>query len=161
MVNLIERNTYLKSQILNVIRLQSEDFDSIKKNTTFLNHFNLQSSGHEVGIAYLLTKILKRGYFKSKEDQVLPELDIKNSYVGVCVEVKNNLSYNDLTKEDFKFSFSHIKDVESLKKAIIDRYSSSMPNLSKEEILSLGISLTKLKIIGKLSKDHTTSQKDL
>ena len=60
-----------------------------------------------------------------------------------------------------KFSFSHIKDVESLKKAIIDRYSSSMPNLSKEEILSLGISLTKLKIIGKLSKDHTTSQKDL
>jgi hypothetical protein len=134
------------------IRIQKKDFEYFEKNKLpkYLNHFNLQICGHETGKIYLLPKILKQGYFISKEKEKLPKLDYNESIVGLCIEVKENLKYEDLTKLDFKYSFPNIQNITSLKQEILYRYQQSLPNLSEEEILSLGISFTKLKILGKL-----------
>lgn len=64
-----------------------------------------------------------------------------------CISAKNHIPYEELTKGDFKYSFRNIKNVKDLKSEILKRYSVSLPNLSKDKLLSLGVSLTELKII--------------
>ena len=140
------------NSVTNAIRFQAKDFEKINTDLDHLTHFNLQVSNHKVGTAYLLLKILKRGYYKSCDDEVNPILDYNFFYVGKCVSVKENLSYEELKKEDFEFSFEHIKTIEELKKEILYRYSYSMPNLSENEIFNLGISMTKLEILGVCKK---------
>lgn len=138
--------------IKNLIRLQKKDFASIKSQK-IITHFNLEKSNHEINMVYLLPKILSSGYYISESDFLEPELDFENCYVAKCLEVRENLSYDDLSEKDFQYSFENIKNIETLKKEILFRYSKSLPNLSKEEILNLGISLTKLEILGKLKNE--------
>jgi hypothetical protein len=129
-----------------VIRIQKYDYPHFPKKKYF-SHFNLQYCGHVVGSIYVLPEIVRPGYFINENKQKLPLLEFSGKLVGECVEVRNNLSYEDLSEEDFEYSFEHIKNTESLKKAMVRRYSISMPKLSAKEILEMGISLTKLKII--------------
>lgn len=132
-----------------VIRIQSYDYPFFPKSEYFA-HFNLQHCSHTVGSVYALPEIIRPGYYISDSEQKLPLLVFAGKHIGECVEVRNNLSYDDLPEEDFEYSFEHIKNVETLKKAIIRRYSVSMPKLSVEEITGLGISFTKLRIIRRM-----------
>ena len=151
-ITIFEENTFMKNNGFDgVIRIQQKEFENINSKNKFYTHFNLQKSQHKVEEIYLLPKIVTRGYFKSDVDYKLPILDFENCYIGKCVEVKENVNYEKLKKEDFEFAMKHIIDISSLKKAIVERYSYSMPNLSKEEIISKGVSLTKLEIIGKFN----------
>ncbi|MFQ5475121.1 MAG: hypothetical protein ACE5DM_04760 [Candidatus Nanoarchaeia archaeon] len=128
------------------IRLRKEDFDSLPKDRKYLTHFNLQCANHLVGKVYALPLIVKHGHFR--EDKELPPvLSFKNCPVAECTEVRQNVPYDDLTEDDFKNSFPTIKNVDQLKKAILKRYIESMPELSEEKILSMGVAITKLKII--------------
>jgi len=132
-----------------IIRIQSCDYPHFPKSEYF-THFNLQFCGHEVGATYALPEIVRSGYFISENGQKLPLLAFSDKYIGECIEVRNNLSYNDLSEADFKYSFDHIKNVELLRETIVRRYSVSLPKFSPEEILRLGVSLTRLRIIGKI-----------
>jgi len=139
-----------KNDLSDIIRIQKEDFVFFKTNPKLLTHFNLQFTGHQVGNIYALSLIVKPGFFDGKEE-VQPLLSFEDVPIAECIEVRNNLNYDDLKQEDFKHSFPNIKNVEHLKKVIVKRYSQSMPNLSKEKILSLGVAITKLKMIKKVT----------
>ena len=145
-----DRKKYLKEnvgpEISGVIRIHDDEYKNIDREKEFLTHFNLQVSHHKVGNIYILPRILKSGFF-TEEKEKLPNLSFKNVIKGECVEVREYLKYEELEKNDFEFSFENIKNSEELEKIIYERYSKSMPNLSKKEILDLGVSLTKLRIL--------------
>ena len=130
---------YEKNKISGLIRIEKNDFVYLK-DMNFLTHFNLQYTDHKVGEYYCLVKILKKGKFTSK-NEILPLLT-KSGFLAECIEVKNNVLYQNI---DFSFSFPTIKSIEELKKAISKRYSKSMPEI--KNLLSLGVGITKLKII--------------
>ena len=131
-----------------LIKIPKEDYEKINKNLGFFTHFNLENSNHKKGKTYLLAKIIEKGYYKSKEDYKLPVLSLDNVLVCKCIDVKEKLKYSSLKSENFKYSLKNIKNVDDLKLKIIKTYSKSLPNISKEEIISRGISKTDLKIIG-------------
>ena len=140
---------FRKLNIQGVIRLQKQDFAHLSSSKNYLTHFNLQRVDFKRGERFALALIVKPGFFDGKKE-VLPVMSFKNAVLAECVNVRNNVPYDKLTKEDFKYSFKHIKNVPELKKAILRRYKKSVPHLSKEQILSLGVSITKLKILNYL-----------
>ena len=138
-----------KNEIDGIIRIRREDFIFFETNPKFLTHFNLQSTSHKKGKIYALPLIVKQGFFDGKKE-VSPILSFENNFIAECLEVKNNIRYKDLKQEDFKDSFPSIQNITQLKKVIVKRYSKSIPNLSQQKILSMGIAITKLKIIKKI-----------
>ncbi len=132
-----------------IIRITHNEFDYLEeKEFTNLTHFNLQVSSHKKGEKYLLIKILKHGHLDNNTNsEELPLLDISNPQLYECEGCIENVTYAQLEKMEniFKNSFPDIQSIEDLKKVIVERYSSSMSYLTKEEILELGISITKLK----------------
>ena len=124
----------------------SSDFILIKKNMTRLTHFNIQYTDHIQGRNYLIVKIAKQGYFDGVINRE-PILDSNNFIFSKCLSVKNNIDYADLKKKVFKHSFSNIKSVNTLKKAIKRRYKKTLVHLSDVKKLSMGVGLTELKII--------------
>lgn len=129
-----------------IIRISESEYCFIDMKKKYLDHFNLQICGHEVGKIYSLPRILKHGYFTEEKEQ-LPDLLFDKTILGKCVLVKQNLSFNELGNFDFNYSFQHIKSINALKTAILKRYKQSMPKLSDDDILKLGVSLTRLEII--------------
>ena len=143
--NLNEDEFFKKNNIRGIIRINKEDYNSLKPYTKYLTHFNLQFCTHKKGEIYALPSIVKKGYFTSKEE-VLPLLSFENCLTAECIDVKNNIKYKDLTKKDFEHSFKHIKNIKDLKSEIIKRYSISLPHITPNKLISLGVSITKLKI---------------
>ncbi len=135
-----------KVRIDGIIRIKNEEYISINRDEKYLTHFNLQVSHHKVGFIYALPRIIKSGYFTQKEER-LPDLSFDNIVIAECVQVKEYLKYEELNESHFKYSFKTIKNTKELQKVILSRYCKSMPELTKKEILSLGVSMTKLKII--------------
>jgi|TARA_B110000438_G_C15772042_1_gene632347 hypothetical protein len=134
-----------KYKIHEIIQILPSDFKLIKKMRIF-THFNIQDSVHKPGKKYLLIKIHKRGSFDGKiYKQAI--LENNNFILTECTFSKNNIKYSDLNKYVFKYSLSNIKSIKDLKKAIKRRYKKSLIHLSNKEKLSLGIAITKLKII--------------
>lgn len=149
----VSRKTFFEKHFVDkMLRLRQEEFENIREGVFYFTHFNLQYTDHFVGEVFALPLIVTPGYYNSKTE-VLPILCFEDCFVGKCVGVRNNIVYDDLCEEDFKFSVAHIKTVEQLKKAILNRYSQSMPELSTEKIISLGVAITTLKLIG-LFKDR-------
>ena len=147
-VKVKKQDLFKKYDVDCIIKLPRGDFSHLKKVKSFLTHFNLQKTNHSKGYKYALALIIKPGFFDGKK-QVLPVLSFENVVVAECLSVRNNVSYDKLIPKDFEYSFEHIRNVPELKKAILRRYSRSMPHLSKEEILSLGVGITKLRILRK------------
>ena len=109
-------------------------------------HFNIQSTIHKPGKNYLITKILKQGYF----DGVTYKQSIfdgNNFILAKCISAQNNINYADLKDNVFKYSLSNIKNINALKKAIKRRYKKTLAHLSDVEKLSLGVAITDLEII--------------
>lgn len=136
-----------------IIRIPSSEFDYLENNNSqFLTHFNLQVSSHKKGEKYLLVKIIEHGELNNKtQTETLPLLDISNPQLFECVECIENVQYEKLKNYEnlFENSFPNIKSIEELKTEIVKRYSKSMSYLSNDEILELGVSITKLKKITK------------
>ena len=139
-------NIFLKrNNVHNVIQLLHQDFKLIKKNMNRFTHFNIQDTAHKRGENYLIIKINKEGYYDgiTYKQSIL---DSNNFIFAKCLFVKNNIDYVDLKEKVFKHSLSNIKNVNSLKKAIKRRYKKTLAHLSDAEKLSLGVSITRLKI---------------
>lgn len=134
-----------------LIRLPLEEHNSINNNTKYLTHFNLDNVNHKVREIVALPSIVTPGYYTSSTE-VLPVLSFENCYVGICIEVRNNVSYQDLHQDDFKFSFPHIKNKKDLQQAILARYRQSMPELTNTQILALGVAITHIKLMGTLKE---------
>lgn len=128
-----------------LIRITENEFKHIEnKDIKSLTHFNLQSSNHKIGENYLVVKLIDHGSFDGDKTEILPLLDLSNPQLFKCVECEEKISYENLNLETFENSFPDIKNIKELKQRIIERYSKSMPYLKPEELLELGISITKL-----------------
>lgn len=135
-----------------VIRILDTDYNEIDETQKYLAHFNLEDTDSIPGNTYILAKIVEPGFFdhiSGKERP--PTLSLKDVIIAKCLKAETNVPYEKLTPEYFNFSMKHIYDVPTLKDAIIRRYSASMPRLSKEEILGLGVSWQTLELLGRKS----------
>lgn len=140
-----KKEVFDKYKVHSVIRLRKEEFRLLKKHKV-LTHFNLQSTPHKKGKKYLSVLIAKPGFFDGEHEQK-PVLSLDHAIVAACIGVRNRIPYEKLRARDFKHSFENIKTAGQLKKAILKRYCQSMPSLSSKKILSLGVSITNLRIL--------------
>ena len=131
-----------------IIRILNDEYPYIDHNLPFLTHFNMEFSGHKPGTKVILPRILRQGYFKGDEDEVLPVLSVKNVYIGTVAKKREHIPYDTLLPEAFTYSMKHIKSPLELKKAILRRYTVSMPLLSDDEILARGVGMTVIKLEG-------------
>ena len=135
-----------KYNIHGEIKLFHSDFKLIKNNMVKFTHFNIQYTKHKPGKNYLIIKIYKQGYFDGiTYKQCI--LNSKNFIFAKCFSVQNNIDYADLKEKVFKHSLSNIKNINTLRKAIKRRYKKTLSHLSDTKKMSLGIAITKLKII--------------
>ena len=148
-IEITYRDFQKKYGAFGMIRIPVNEFDYLENNNVeFLTHFNLQVSSHKKGEKYLLVKIIEHGELNNEtKKETLPLLDVSNPQLFECVECIENVQYSELKKDNliFENSFPNIKSIDELKEEIVTRYSQSMSYLSKEDILGLGISITKLK----------------
>ena len=82
-------------------------------------HFSIQKTAHKSGDHCLIVKIYKRGYFNGKIYKQ-PVLNNKNFIFAKCLSVKNNIKYANLSNKDFRYSLSNIKNVNALKKGLVN-----------------------------------------
>ena len=140
-----------KFRVQDTIALRKSDFKWIKKEMDRFTHFNIQYTDHVSGKKYIILKIDEPGYFDGQ--MFRPAIfDSKNLILAKCLSVKNYLNYKNINNSIFKNSLENIKDISSLKKAIKRRYKRSLKHISYSEKLSLGVAVTELKIIKRLSK---------
>lgn len=141
-----------KTEMHDVIRIVDDEYRYIDPTEGYLTHFNLEDTDSIPGKTYILARIVAGGFFRPREHQEQePLLSLHDVFVATCEEVKTNLSYENLDQSFFKFSMTHIHDRATLKDAIYKRYHVSMPELSRETIMALGVSWQILKIIRKTS----------
>lgn len=143
---------FMKNNLVDgIIRIQKADYKQINKKNKQLTHFNLQKSNHKVKNTYFLPIIEKSGYYKENGEEQRPILNFNKILICECTNVRENVKYEDLKSQDFKNSMKHIQNTKQLQTQIVKRYSKSMPDLTKEEILNLGVAITELKIIGEFT----------
>ncbi len=133
------------------IRILDAEYDAIDSTSEFFTHFNLEHSGHKIGLRYILPRITKQGYFKYNHDEVAPVLSFRDVYIAECVSVRDFVAYKDLLPNDFQYSMNHIVDAQSLEDTILKRYRVSMPLLTDEEILERGVGVTTLRLLSKVT----------
>lgn len=133
------------------IRILNDEYAHIDRTLPFFTHFNLEFSGHRIGAKYVLPCIITQGYYRAPGDEVLPVLSFDDVLTGTCVSKREHVPYRALHEADFRYSMKHIQNVADLKRAILHRYSISMPNLTESEILKLGVALTTLRLEGDFS----------
>ena len=145
----IEASIFHTNQhIDNAIRILDKEYAYIDTSLPYFTHFNMEISGHSIGARMILPRIIRQGHFRHAQDEVLPILSLKNVYVGVVVSKREHLSYDNLHDEIFTYSMTHIKNIDQLKRAILRRYSVSMPDLSDAEILARGVASTTIRLEG-------------
>ena len=132
------------------IQILPYDFNYIKKSMNKFTHFNIQYTVHKPGRSYLIMKIHKPGYFDGKNYKS-SIIDGTNFIFAKCISSKNHVSYDKLKKNDFKYSLRIIKSRNDLKKAIKRRYKKTLAHLTDKKKLSLGVAITKLIVIKRLS----------
>ena len=140
-----------KYKIHDVIKLTKLDYKNLNKNKKKITHFNIQYTVHRPGKNYLIVKIEKPGYFNGKVNKP-PILNLNSFILTKCILAKNNIKYDKIKKIFFDNSFKNITNTPTLKLAIKRRYKKSLAHLTDLEKLSLGVAITKLKIIKKFSK---------
>ncbi|MFA6050701.1 MAG: hypothetical protein WC761_05930 [Candidatus Paceibacterota bacterium] len=146
----IDKKEILKQLgVASLIRIPESEYESIDSSKEYFAHFNLGHAEHEVGSLYALPRILRGGKLHGGVETP-PLLSFDNIYIAECVEVEYDLLYEKLEQRHFIFSTNGIKDAESLKDAIVRRYSQSRPDYSKEELLSKGVTFTLLKFVKKI-----------
>ena len=147
--NIISENIgvfFKKYNVHDTIQILHSDFKLIRKNMNRFTHFNIQNTGHKSGKNYLIIKTHKQGYFDGTTYKH-SILDSNNFILAKCLSSQNDVDYADLKEKVFKHSLSNIKNINTLRKAIKRRYKKTLSHLSDTEKLSLGIAITKLKII--------------
>lgn len=134
--------------ITSVVRIPSAEFDQINLQNPSFDHFNLGKTHHQVGERYLVLKIVRHGSLTAGgTKEVPPLLSLDRAFIVECEKVENNVSYADLTPEHFTYALPTTPDLETLRPTIHNRYKTSRPDLTGEEMEKLGVGYTRFKII--------------
>lgn len=128
------------------IRIQLEDYEKIPEGELYA-HFNLSKIEHRVCARYALPKILKSGFYNAETGETQPPvLSYENVYFGTCIDVRGGISYEEITPELFEHSMTHIKTIEELKCAMVERYTRSRIVMTREDILAVPVTWTLLRL---------------
>ena len=144
-VNIPWMDFHTQYGVSGVIRVPKKDFPLIPTSGPF-THFNLEVSYHRTESVYLIIAIIQPGWYRANEE-VLPLLDPELSVRAKCLSVKEFVPYSLLQEADFRYSLPQIQTVDDLKREMIQRYRQSLPELSDEQILERGVSVTTLEIL--------------
>jgi hypothetical protein len=137
-------NFYSKSGIIekfgadNVIRIPQSEWGEIDFSNKYLDHFYLGETSILLGEKYLLCKVI---------DSSKPLLTLDGSRYVKVVELKKNISYQDVSDVCFKYSLKHIENIYDLKEILFKRYKTSRPYMGDEEIKNSKISYSRLEFI--------------
>ena len=134
-----------KNKIHRVIKLHPYDFDSIKKNSKKITHFNIKNTNSKPGKYYFMIKILKACFFDGRKS-IEPILLFNNFLLVKCTSVKNNIRYEKVDKRYFKNSVGNIKNIKNLKKTIKRRYKKTLSHLTDFEKLALGVGISEFNV---------------
>ncbi len=134
-----------------IIKVVPLEFNLLKENRTIV-HFNFERSGHVSNKEYLLTEILRSGYFKSDDDFKLPTLNLDGPYIGRVLEVRERVKIEDIDRK--LFSKSMFKDGNDLIKWVVKNYENQISNISKELVLERGVSITIIKVLKRFNFDR-------
>jgi hypothetical protein len=132
-------------KIDSVIKMFPDEFRQVPSPPSHLIHFNLEYSGHKPNHQYLITCIETGGSYDGV-NYLGPIMRAGVAYLSRCITVTNNVQYTDIDQCLFVHSLSDIQSVWSLKKNILHRYKRSLPNISDDVKLSLGVSITELEL---------------
>ena len=89
-----------------LIRILNDEYQFINHDLPLLTHFNMEFGGHKVGSKVLLPRILRQGYFKNQEDEMLPILSMKNIYIGTVVKKREHVPYSTLLSSKLHLKYS-------------------------------------------------------
>jgi hypothetical protein len=118
-------------------------------------HFNLPVAYDRNGIVVVLSKIIKSGHFRPPHDEKLPVLSFEDIWKAKVIKFIPSIHYEDIKGDCLKNNIGGVHDVTSLKELILRRYKKTLPHLSDSEILDQGLSVTFLKLLGRVSWHET------
>ncbi len=138
--------TYKAYGVNEIIRIINTEYPENAGVGTVLTHFNLPINQIVTGSRALLARILKQGVFNN-EIEIIPLLSFENTKVVEIVKSHTFKSYDDIPEELFISCIGSIKDKESLKNKIIERYAPVMSDKTNEEIIESGVTVRFLKVL--------------
>jgi hypothetical protein len=127
-----------------LIRVPDHDFALIDQLPEKYVHFNLEFTLNERGKRYAILPIVRAGFRKPDNEEVLPVLDPRRCLVGGCNAVLQRVPVEDVSAEHSRYSVSTIRTVDELKKALLLRYAPMFPSHTAAELLSRGCAITQI-----------------
>jgi hypothetical protein len=105
-----------------LIRVHEQDYALIDQLPEKYVHFNLEFTLNEQGKRYAILPIVKPGFRKQDNEEVLPVLDPTRYRIGRCDAIQQQVPVENVSTEHFQHSISTIRTVDELKKALLQRY---------------------------------------
>jgi hypothetical protein len=135
-----------------IIRVPENDYpDSTSVGEVWV-HYNLPIPQNRSGWKILMSRIIENGCHKPFEKEKKPLLSLKNVWKAQVVDFHQLKNYSELgINEFFTNCIGSAKDVQGLMKLIVSRYKPVYPLLTDEEIIKKGVTITKLKLLEKVS----------
>jgi hypothetical protein len=130
-----------------LIRVHEQDYALIDQLPQKYVHFNLEFTLNEQGKRYAILPIVKPGFRKQDNEEVLPVLDPTRYRIGRCDAILQHVPIENVPIEYFQYSISTIRTVDELKKALLQRYAPMFPSLTSDELLSRGCAITQIRFL--------------
>jgi hypothetical protein len=125
-----------------LIRVHEQDYALIDQLPDKYVHFNLELTLNEEGKRYAILPIVKPGFRRKNNEEVLPVLDPRRRRIGRCDAILQQVPIEYVSIEHFRYSISTIRTVDELKKALLARYAPMFPALTSDQLLSRGCAIS-------------------
>ncbi len=133
-----------------LIRIPDAEYPDSFSEGDIVAHFNLPLSKDGLwhkNMYAVLPRIIETGYFNADGKEVLPLLSFDNVWIGEVVEIHKHVSYEDLNDDFFDKTIGGVKNTDELREKIWERYHKSLPDQTRETVLSQGVGVRKIKLI--------------
>jgi hypothetical protein len=130
-----------------LIRAHEHDYALIERLPEKYVHFNLEFTLNEQGKRYAILPIVKPGFRKPDNEEVLPVLDPRRYRIGRCEAILQQVAIECVSAEHLQYSISTIRTVDELKKALLQRYAPMFPALTSDQLLSRGCAITLIQFL--------------
>lgn len=130
-----------------LIRVREQDYALIDRLPEKYVHFNLEFTLNERGKRYAILPIVRSGFRKQDNEEVLPVLDPSRYRIGRCIAVLQQAPVEDVPAEQFQHSISTIRTIDELRQALVQRYAPMFPTLTTDKLLSRGCAITHIQFL--------------
>jgi hypothetical protein len=146
------RHLLQKFGVNEIIRVPKDDYPDAASIGEIWVHYNLPIPQNRSGWEVLMSRIVEGGCRKPFEEEKKPLLSLDNVWKAQVIDFYQLKKYSELGTDGFFTNcIGGANDVRSLKNLIIFRYGPVYPSLTKRDILKKGVTITKLKLVEKVS----------